>query len=215
MWARRLQAIAQQGLTTPYGGRHPVDLERYAEIQHVAAEMTAAYTELEVERLVELFEVDQGFATPKVTVRACVFKDDKILLVQEKRDMRWTIPGGYADVNDSPAEAAAREVLEETGYKVEARRVLAVYDRMRHPHAPMRFRHLWAVCLDCELIDKVQEASPLETVQAGFFGLDELPPLWEPPATRELPEQHRTHQKAQIARLFELHYDPSLGADFD
>jgi ADP-ribose pyrophosphatase YjhB (NUDIX family) len=215
LWARKLQSIAQQGLTTTFGGRHPMDLERYEEVQHVAAEITAYNSDLQIEQLIELFEVDQGFATPKVAVRACVFKDEAMLLVQEKRDMRWAIPGGYADVNDSPGDAAAREVLEETGYKVEPRRLLAIYDRMRHPHAPVRFRHLWTVFIDCELIGKVQEASPLETGENGFFGLDDLPPLWQPPASRELPEEHRTHQRQQIARLFALHADPSLGADFD
>jgi ADP-ribose pyrophosphatase YjhB (NUDIX family) len=215
LWARRLQAISQTGLTTTFGSLHPADVERYAEVQRIAAEITAMHTELSVERLIELFELDQGFATPKIAVRAAVFQDDAILLVQEKRDFRWTIPGGYADVNDSPSEGAAREVLEETGFAVEPQRLLAVYDRMRHPHGTVRFRHLYTLFFDCELIGKVQEASTLETSGCGFFTADALPPLWEPPATREMAQEHRTHARDQILRLFELHNDPTLPPDFD
>ncbi|HWQ11336.1 MAG TPA: NUDIX hydrolase N-terminal domain-containing protein, partial [Roseiflexaceae bacterium] len=125
-WARRLQAIAQTGLTFT---RDRYDAERYEEVRAIAAEIAAAQSGAELAMVRALFAHDAGYTTPKVDVRAAIFRDDAILLVRERADGLWTLPGGWADPGDSPARAVEREVLEETGYTARAVKLLAVLDR--------------------------------------------------------------------------------------
>ena len=124
-WARRLQAIAQSGLAYC---KDQFDIERYHQIREIAAEMMETGTPLPGDTPIEnLFAEQSGYATPKVDVRVAAFRDGKILLVRELSDNRWTLPGGWADVGESPSVAAAREVLEESGFEVRITKVAALY----------------------------------------------------------------------------------------
>src|SRR5579883_2269846 len=124
IWARELQALAQTGLTY---ARDPYDRERYERLGNLAAEIMADHTGAEVEKVRMLFGQQLGYATPKVDVRGAVFRGERLLLVREKADAgRWTLPGGWADVNESPAEAVAKEVREEAGLVVRASKLAAV-----------------------------------------------------------------------------------------
>ena len=150
-WGKRLQAIAQTGLTY---AKDQYDIERYRSVRQIAAEMLAANSAgLSSAKLVELFALDVGYATPKIDVRAAVFSDEGILLVREVSDGGWTLPGGWADVGDSPSLAAVREVKEESGYDVIARKLAAVYDRdhERHGHPPMPY-HVYKLFFLCEAV---------------------------------------------------------------
>ena len=198
-WATRLQAIAQTGLTF---ARDPYDVERYQELREIAAEMLAAGTNAEIGYIRDLFAEQAGYATPKVDVRGAVFRDDAILLVRERSDGCWTLPGGWADVGDSPSTAVEREIAEESGYIARAVKLLAFYDRNRHGHPPYPF-HAYKVFFLCELIGGAAQPSG-ETSEVGFFREDVLPEL---SLTRTVP--------AQIARLFEHYRHPEWPADFD
>ena len=202
LWARKLQAISQAGLTY---SQDPVDLERFKEVRAVAAEITAAHSNLTVEEALLLFDRDAGYATPKVAVRAVVFQERRILLVREL-DGLWSMPGGYADVNESPGEATARETLEESGYVVKPTRLLAVYDRSKQgprTNRSGRFHNFYTLFFDCELIERAGDASPLETTAAEFFPIDALPPLRVP------------WMAEQIPHLFTLHHEPCAPTEFD
>jgi ADP-ribose pyrophosphatase YjhB (NUDIX family) len=199
-WSRQLMAIAQNGLT--YAENH-FDRERYEQVQQVAAEMMAEQSDTDCRKVLSLFSGEVGYATPKVDVRGVVFRDNRILLVKEREDRRWTLPGGWADVNESPREAVVREVMEESGYHTRAGKLLAVWDRAKHPHTPPFPYHIYKIFILCELIGGEAAASP-ETEQVGFFPEDELPDL---SISRVTP--------GQIARLFEHHRRPDLQTDFD
>ena len=198
-WAKRLNAIAQTGLTYATGA---YDRERYEAIRGIAAEMLAAGTGWDRGAVIELFKGDAGYATPKVDVRAAVFQDGRVLLVKEKEDGLWTLPGGWADVGDSPSVAAVRETKEESGYDVGVRKLAAVYDRNRHGHPPIPF-HAYKLFFVCELIGGEASCSR-ETEGAEFFAEDALPPL---SLTRVTPPQ--------IAHLFEHWRHPELPTSFD
>lgn len=202
-WAKELQAIAQIGLT--YSAESHFDVERYRRIREISAEMVAASAAGAVtkETLLALFQSEEGYATPKVDVRGVVFRDSKILLVKETEDGRWTLPGGWADVNESPRESVEREVREESGYEVRAVKLLAVYDRSKHDHTPAFFFHVYKLFVLCELIGG-EAAASAETSAAEFFGEDELPPLSVSRVTGR-----------QIRRLFEHFRHPEWAADFD
>src|SRR5215472_12953009 len=132
LWARELQALAQTGLAFT---RDQYDRERYQRLHALAAEIMAKHTELALQDIEAVFARQSGYATPKLGVRGAVFRDNRLLLVRETADEnRWTLPGGWADVNESPAEAVAREVREESGLEVRAVKLAAVWDRTRHPH---------------------------------------------------------------------------------
>ncbi len=198
-WAKRLQAIAQTGLTY---AKDPFDIERYESVREVAAEIVAAHSNLELNYVRELFVSEVGHATPKVDVRGAVFRGDTILLVKERQDGRWTLPGGWADINESPSEAVVREVYEESGYRTRAVKLLALYDRNKHAHAPYPY-HAYKLFFQCELLGGAPSPS-LETDDVAFFGKDEIPEL---SLLRVTP--------AQVARLFEHYRHPDWPTDFD
>lgn len=198
-WGRKLQAIAQTGLTF---SEEQYDRERYEAVREIAAEMLAVHTDAEPSYLRGLFEREEGYATPKVDVRAGVFNDNGILLVRERRDGLWTLPGGWADVNDSPSEAVEREVREESGFEARAVKLAAVFDRRWHSHPPSP-RHTYKLFFLCELAGGAARLS-YETDGVGFFGADELPTLSLPRVTPE-----------EIGLLFAHRRDPSLPTAFD
>jgi ADP-ribose pyrophosphatase YjhB (NUDIX family) len=197
-WVKRLQAIAQDGLTYATDN---YDLDRYEQLREIAAEILAAHSTGELDHARELLELETGPATPKVDVRAAVFGGDRILLVKEPEDGSWSLPGGWADVGESPAEAAVREVREESGYRVRAVRLISAYDRDRHGHPPIPY-HVYKLVFLCEILD--EPPSRADTDGVGFFGEHELPDL---SLSRVTP--------AQIKRFFEHHRRPELPADFD
>ncbi|MEN8242642.1 MAG: NUDIX hydrolase N-terminal domain-containing protein, partial [Chloroflexota bacterium] len=128
-WARDIQGIAQTGL---HFAAEEYDIERYLKLQQIAAHMVAYAAELDKDKVVEIFQLGEGYATPKVDVRGAVFNQaGELLMVREKMDGGWTLPGGWADLGDVPSEAAEREVLEEAGYQVKARKLVGVYDANR------------------------------------------------------------------------------------
>jgi len=178
-WAQKLQAIAQNGLTY---ARDPFDVERFLQVRQVAAEMLAAGSDsAKVDDLIELFRRNFGYATPKVDVRAAVFDKDRILLVRERADGCWTLPGGWADVGDPPSVAAVREVREESGYEARVKKLAAIYDRELHDHPPYPF-HSYKLFFICELTGGEARTSK-ETTAVDFFFEDAIPKLSLPRAT--------------------------------
>jgi ADP-ribose pyrophosphatase YjhB (NUDIX family) len=200
-WAQRVGAIAQNGLTYTEG---PFDRERYTELQRLAAEMLAALDAdgAAPERVLEQLAREDGYMTPKVDVRGAVFRGDELLLVKEREDGRWTLPGGWADVGESAAEAVVKEIREESGYETRAVKLLAAWDRERHPHPPLAW-YSYKMVFHCELVGGAP-AESIETSDVGFFREDEIPPL---SLTRILPQQ--------IARIFAHRRHPEWATEFD
>lgn len=156
----------------------------------------------DVEPIADLFKQGAGYATPKVDVRAAVFRDEQVLLVRETEDGGWSLPGGWADVGDSPSVAAVREVREESGYEVVVRKLAAVYDRDRHGHPPIPF-HAYKLFFICDLIGG-ESARSYETDAADFFAEDKLPPL---SLTRVTPDE--------ICHMFGHYRHPEWPTSFD
>ncbi len=198
-WARRLQALAQSGLAYT---QNPYEVERYEAVREIAAEMVSACSGAGLAGVRELFAGQAGYATPKVDVRGVAFRDDAILLVRERQDGLWTLPGGWADVTDSPAEAAEREVYEESGYRARAVKLLALYDRNKRGHPPYIFS-IYKLFFLCELLGG-EPSESIETAGVGFFREDELPPLSIPRVT-----------PAELARFFAHRRHPEWPTDFD
>jgi ADP-ribose pyrophosphatase YjhB (NUDIX family) len=198
-WAKRLQAIAQSGLTY---SSNQYDIDRYEAVREIAAEMMATGSGSPIAPIRDLFAGQTGYATPKVDTRACVFREDRILLVQEIADCAWALPGGWADVGESPADAVVREVREESGYETRAVKLFAVYDRNRHGHPPFPF-HAYKLFFQCELVGGAPALSD-ETSGVDWFAEDRLPALSTTRVTA-----------AQIHRFFEHYRNPQWPTDFD
>jgi ADP-ribose pyrophosphatase YjhB (NUDIX family) len=201
-WAREMQALAQTGLTF---ARDPYDRERYEALQLLAARMMAALGGADLSAVTALFAAQEGYATPKLDVRGAAFDGaGRILMVREVQDSgRWTLPGGWADVNLTPAENVAREVLEESGFVVRVRKLAAVWDRTRQGHGPSPFSAA-KLFFVCEIVGGAA-ATSLETSEVGFFAEHALPD--ELSTGRVLPRQLR--------RMFEHVRAPDLATDFD
>ena len=198
-WARRLAALAQSGLAYSLS---PYDTDRYEQIRDIAAEMLAAMSGRDKGEMVRLLSHDAGYATPKVDVRGAVVRDGRLLLVREREDGLWTLPGGWADVGQTPRECVEREVLEESGYVVKAGKLAAVLDRDRNGHPPFPF-HAYKMFFVCHLVGGEAKTS-YETPEVGFFDPAELPPL---SLTRVMPRQ--------IELVLRHWKDPSLPTAFD
>jgi len=151
-WARRIQVIAQNGLTY---GKDKFDVQRYRELQSLASEIVAKHTMLSSTVVEGVFELEKGYPTPKVDVRAVVFDSaGRLLFARKISDGGGSLPGGWADVGDSVGEVAVRETYEETGYKVRPIKLLGLLDRNNHPHPPM-YWHVYKVFVQCELMGGV------------------------------------------------------------
>ena len=199
-WARELQAIAQTGL---HFSESEYDLERYRKILELSTEIFAHHTGESSELIRGLFANQSGYATPKVDVRGVVFRDDKLLLVQERSDGLWTLPGGWADVNDSPSGAVEREILEESGFETKAAKMLAVFDRSKHGHEPPFPFHVYKLFILCRLEGGAAKVT-METTAVDFFSQGKIPPLSLSRVTGE-----------QIQFCFEAHKDADGPCRFD
>lgn len=199
-WAQKLQAIAQTGLAYD---KDPFDRERYEAVRRIAAEIASSHSEALFEHVHELFTLEAGHATPKVDVRGAVFRDNAILLVKERSDGLWTLPGGWADVGESPSEAVAREVYEESGYRTRPTKLLALYDRTRHGHPPIS-AYVYRLFFQCEVLTERTPSPSIEIENVAFFDEGEMPDL---SLSRITP--------AQIERMYQHHRHPDLPADFD
>ena len=198
----KLAALAQDGLTFATGD---YDLDRYRQVSELATELLAAISGRPAAELVIELGRDSGYATPKVDVRGALFDEhERVLLMREKTDGRWSLPGGWADPGDAPSVAVIREVLEETGYHSSAVKLIACWDRDRQGHLPPLPVHAYKLFFLCRREGAVQAPAELETLEIGWFGLDELPPL----------SLGRINRR-ELERALAHHRDPSLPTEFD
>lgn len=190
--AKEIQSIAQAGLTY---GENKYDLDRYRQLRELSVRIMKEHTNAPLGKIRNLFASEKGYQTPKVDIRGVVFRDGKVLMVRESIDGLWTLPGGWADVNYSPFEIAAKEVFEEAGIHVEPKQLLAVFDKMKHRHPPDLY-HVYKLFILCS--DSGQDVKPgMETIDAGWFDRNNIPELSSLRITKE-----------QIDIMFEFYDDP-------
>jgi ADP-ribose pyrophosphatase YjhB (NUDIX family) len=171
-WARRIQAISQAGLAF---SKDPYDRERYEELQSIGAEIFSEYSCMDIEKMEDLFKGELGYPTPKVDVRGAIFKEGKILLVKEKQEEKWSLPGGFCEIGLSPAENIVKEIKEESGYEAAPKKLLALLDMNVHAHPPQPF-HYYKIFIQCELVGGTASGGT-ETNAVQFFSEDQLPIL--------------------------------------
>lgn len=200
-WVRRLQGISQAGLTY---ADDAFDRARYEEIRSIASEIAGAASHLRADDIAGAFSADSGHPTPKVDVRGAVFRDGHVLLVRERVDGGWTLPGGWADPGDSPGMTVAREVREESGYTVTPTRLVAVHDRDRHNYPPIAYA-VYKLFFLCELVEQRPSSAPDHEVDAvDWFDPHRPPPLSTGRVTAE-----------QLELVAGYHDDPSRMPEFD
>jgi ADP-ribose pyrophosphatase YjhB (NUDIX family) len=200
--AIKVAALAQDGLTY---GADEYDLDRYRQLSRLAAELFSVLSGRPAEDLVVELGRDSGYATPKIDVRGAIFDEhERVLLMRERTDGRWSLPGGWADPGDTPSAAVTREILEETGYHSSAVQLIACWDRELQGHPPPLPVHVYKLFFLCRRDGAVQPPAALETLEVGWFGLGELPPL---SLSRVNPRQ--------LGRALAHHRDPSLPTEFD
>jgi ADP-ribose pyrophosphatase YjhB (NUDIX family) len=197
--AKRINSIAQTGLTFT---KDKFDKERYSELLELSITIMNNITEIGTKKLDFVFNRDIGYQTPKVGIRAVVFRESKILLVKEKMDGRWSLPGGYADTGMLPSEIAINEVKEESGFDVKPTRILGLIDYNKYQEKPFPF-DVYQLFMECEIIGGEAQTG-IETSDVGFFEISELPELSERRVTKE-----------QILKMYELYKDKELKPIFD
>ncbi len=199
-YAKRLKAMAHLGLTY---ANNEYDLERYRELEQISLEMMQEVSGDPPEKITNYFSTNKEYITPKTDIRAVIFNAEKeILLVREKADGKWSLPGGWADIGFSPKEIAVKEALEETGFHVKPVKLLAVLDKRCHPHPPQP-DYVYKIFIRCEIISG-EKTKAFDILDVSFFSQNELPELSE---NRVLP--------AQINLMFEYLADPQKEATLD
>jgi ADP-ribose pyrophosphatase YjhB (NUDIX family) len=198
-WAREIQALSQTGMHYAENDYHR---ERNQRLSEIAAEIVSEYSDRNYPELVNLFQVQSGYATPRIDVRGAVFKDGDLLLVRERMDGGWTMPGGWADVGDVPSESVEREVWEESGYKVSAKKLIGVYDANRTN--PMDIFHAYKIVFFCEILAGDPRPSH-ETSDVAFFDIDQIPMSLSGERTKP----------RHIKDAFAVYADPTISAVFD
>ncbi|MEP3208948.1 MAG: NUDIX hydrolase [Maribacter sp.] len=170
---KRLKAIADTGLVYV---QNDYDKERYTELRDISIKLMSELADQPLEALQQFFLPEKDYPTVKVDVRGLVLNEfDEILMAKERIDGKWTIPGGWADVGDSPSEAVLREIKEETGLETEVVRLLAIYDKRCHPHPPQPF-YVYKIMFFCTMVGgDLRHGFDMEG--AAFFSLDNLPEL--------------------------------------
>ena len=198
----KLSALAQDGLTY---GADEYDLDRYRQMSQLAVELLSVLSGQPASELAVELGRDSGYATPKIDVRGAIFDDhERVLLMREKTDGRWSLPGGWADPGDAPSAAVSREILEETGYHSSAVKLIACWDRELQDNPPPLPVHVYKLFFLCRRDGDVQPPAALETLDVGWFGLGVLPPL----------SLGRVNHR-QLERALVHHRDPSLPTEFD
>jgi ADP-ribose pyrophosphatase YjhB (NUDIX family) len=198
--SRELQAIAQTGLTFT---QDAYDRQRFERIRELAATLMAEGAGADREAVLDLFRQEVGYPTPKVDVRGAAFSEGRILMVRERSDGRWTLPGGWADVNESAAQCVVREIAEESGFESRVLKLAAVWDYNRQGHRPRHHAYIYKMFFVCELTGG-QPRPSIETTEVAFFERDQLPELSGGRITA-----------AQIESMFEHAAQPLRPADFD
>lgn len=168
-WAIEIQSLAQNGLeytTNMY------DRERYERLREISAEIIAEKSNLNLDKVKDLFCNEKGYETPKIDTRAAIFKDGKILLVHENNDT-WSLPGGWCDVLETIKTNTEKEVLEEAGLVVTAKNIIAIQDRNKHNY-PVYAYGVLKVFVLCDIVSG-SFTENIETTESKYFSLEEIP----------------------------------------
>ena len=190
--AKQVQALAENGL---HFSENDYDLDRYQALDEISLRMLSLLTGLPDEIIKMTTPEKNGYRTPKVDVRDVIFNDrDEILMVKERVDSRWSLPGGWCDVGYTPTETAEKEAFEEAGIKVKAGRLLAVFDKKCHDH-PEDLFYAYKIFLECEA-ENYEITTGMETLDVGFFKQNEYPEISTPRNTA-----------SQIDKMFDFHYN--------
>ncbi len=197
--SRRLLALSQTGL---HFSQEEYDRERYREMAQIAGELLALESEMTPDKVRATWMVEDGYSTPKIDVRGAVFRGDQVLMVKERVDGKWTLPGGWADVNDTPSHAVEKEIEQESGFTARAVKLAAIFDRNKHNH-PKFLYHVWKMFFVCEITGGDFRTS-YETTDVKFFPVAELPELSTGRVTA-----------AQIQCAYKHHLDRALPTEFD
>lgn len=197
--AIEIQSLAQNGLTY---ANNVYDIERYERLRDISAEMLNMKTDLSIDKIKDLFCNETGYQTPKLDTRAVIFKDNKILLVHENNGT-WSLPGGWVDVLESVKSNTIKEVKEETGLNVLAKKIIAIQDRNKH-NKPIYAYGVCKIFVLCNIIGG-EFASNIETTEIKYFSLDEIP--------NNLAEEKTNRE--QIEMCFEAYKNVNWQTQFD
>lgn len=197
--AIEIQSIAQAGIAYT---ENPYDIERYERLREISAEIISKKSDINLEKVKDLFCSETGYQTPKIDTRGAIFKDDKILLVHENNDT-WSLPGGWCDVLESVKSNTEKEIREEAGLEAKAVKLIAVQDRNKH-NEPYYVYSVCKVFVLCELIGGEFKEN-LETTEIKYFALDELPENLA----------NEKNNKEQIKMCFEAYKNPNWETQFD
>jgi ADP-ribose pyrophosphatase YjhB (NUDIX family) len=196
-----LHALSQAGLTY---SNNAFDTERYNKILEITSRLIACKGNLQHNEVFAQLLRDNGYITPKVDVRGAVFKEDKVLLVKEAMDDLWSLPGGWADLNYSPAENVLKEIKEETGLNCTVEKLVGIYDKRKH-NPEVKWPHVYKIFFTCRSQNNsINEPISHEILKVDFFEYDHLPPLSLGRVTKE-----------QIKRCFDTHNFSTTPPYFD
>jgi len=174
--SKRIKAIADIGLLYT---SDDFDKERYHELKLIGEKLLSRELDTTPENVKSFFDECIDYPTPKVDVRVLVLNDEEqILMVQEKNDEKWSLPGGWADIGKTPSEVAIGEVLEETGLKITCKCLSGVFDKRMHAHPPQPY-YVYKMIFYGELISPDENVlkPAFDVLDVSWFDVGGLPSL--------------------------------------
>ncbi|HCX64215.1 MAG TPA: ADP-ribose pyrophosphatase [Eubacteriaceae bacterium] len=198
--AKQIQAHAKTGL---HFVNNEYEIDRYEQIMEASSNILSTLSDEHPKKVRVVMDTEKLYVTPKVDIRVVVFNENgEFLMVKEKVDGLWTLPGGFCDVGYAPSEVAVKETWEEAGIDVRPKRLLGVLDKSRHGH-PKTYYYLYTIFMLCEKIGG-EEKPGMETLDVAYHPLQNLPPLSQPRITPE-----------QLEMMYQFYSNESAPPYFD
>ena len=176
----KVQAISKIGLIY---SKDPYAITNYKEINELSRQFLEDFENVKFDR--PNYFSKEIYPTPNVSVRTVILNSDrtKVMMVREVSLGTYSLPGGWADLYDSPSKTAKNECSQEAGADVEIVRLVGVLDRT--PFKSSASIPEFVIVFEGKLLGDLHEHE-YETDDVGWFDIDNLPEVSRKTSKEEL-----------------------------
>ena len=167
----KIQSIAKIGLIY---SKDPYAITNYQQINDLSLEFLENFLDVKFDRP-NYFRRDI-YPTPNISVRVVILNEDKtkVLMVREAKTQNYSLPGGWADLYDSPSDTAKNEAKQEAGANIDIIRLVGLVNHTPYKSAPALPEYV--AIFEARLEGELQEHE-YETDDVNWFDVNHLPEI--------------------------------------